>query len=100
MHPAQIDLLPRSDGGRYHRVTLMVEADGGLTLNSHKMGAAAEAAWGSDDEEITLKIASRDVGHLALALARELLMGRHDALGRLSEICDDAGVPCRIAGWS
>jgi hypothetical protein len=100
MPTPRLDLLPRPDGLRYRRMTLIVEGNGALTLNAHEMGAAAEAVWGLDDEEVTLSVAPDQVGRLALALAGELLKGRRDALDRLSDVCDAAGVPCRIACWS
>jgi hypothetical protein len=94
---ARVELAPRSDGTRYRRVTLTVEGD---TLSSHEMGADARAAWGLDDEEVTLSVAPEQVAHLALALAAEILKGGQGATTRLAQICEDHDVPCRIACWS
>ena len=100
MTPQNLDLAPRSDGARYRRVTLTVDAGGALTLNAHEMGAGEGAAWGLDDEEVTLSIPADQVGRLALALAAELLKGGDGAVTRLSEICEAHDVPCRIACWT
>ena len=100
VHPDRVDLLPRSDGARYRRVTLIVERSGALTLNVHEMGATLEAAWGLDDEEVTLSVSPDQVGRLALALAAEVLKGGADAVARLDDICESHHVPCRIACWS
>jgi len=99
-HLDRIDLVRRSDGPRYSRVTLIVERGGALTLNVHDMGATLEAAWGVDDEEITLSVPPDEVPRLALALAAEVLKGGKDALARLGDICDAHDVPCRIACWT
>ncbi|HTX51559.1 MAG TPA: hypothetical protein VME40_19455 [Caulobacteraceae bacterium] len=81
-------------------MTLTVERYGAITLRSHEMGAGADAAWGLDDEEVTLSVAPDQVGRLAVALAAEILSGGHDTVARLSRICEDHDVPCRIACWS
>jgi hypothetical protein len=94
------ELAPRSDGARYRRVTLAIEGDGAVVLSAHEMGAAAEAAWGLDDEEVTLSVPADQVGRLALALAAEMLKGGKDAVSRLAEVCDAHDVPCRIACWT
>jgi hypothetical protein len=99
-HRDRIDLLRRSDGPRYRRVTLIVARSGALTLNVHDMGATLEAAWGLDDEEVTLSVSPDQVGRLALALAAEVLKGGADAVGRLGDICEARDVPCRIACWT
>ena len=100
MARARVELAPRSDGARYRRVTLTVEVDGGVTLSSHEMGADARAAWGLDDEEVTLSVAADQVAALALALAAEILKDGQGATARLAQICEDHDVPCRIACWS
>lgn len=97
---ATIELAPRSDGARYRRVTLRIEPDGGLVLGSHDMGASLEAAWGLDDDEVTLSVPVDQVGRLALALAAEILSGGAGAIARLADICADYDVPCRIARWT
>jgi hypothetical protein len=99
-YPDRIELLRRSDGPRYRRVTLIVERSGALALNVHEMGATLEAAWGADDEEVTLSVSPDEVGRLALALAAEVLKGGADAVARLGDICDSNDVPCRIACWT
>jgi hypothetical protein len=99
-NPNRVDLLRRSDGPRYHRVTLIIERNGAITLNTHELGAAFEDAWGLDDEEVTLSVAPENLSRLALALTAEALKGGADAIARLAEICDAYDVPCRIACWS
>jgi hypothetical protein len=100
MKPQKLELAPRSDGSRYRRVTLAIEASGSITLEAHEMGAGPDAAWGLDDEEVTLSVAPGEVARLAAALAAEILKGGADAVTRLSEICESNDVPCRIACWS
>jgi hypothetical protein len=95
-----VELLPRSDGPRYRRVTLALSRDGALALASHEMGAAPEAAWGLDDAEVTLTVAADQLGRLTLALASELLAGRADAVDRLRELCEAHGVEARVACWT
>jgi hypothetical protein len=79
---------------------LRIEADGALALRSHDMGASLEAAWGFDDDEVTLNVPADQVGRLALALAAEILSGGDGAVARLGDICADYDVPCRIARWT
>jgi hypothetical protein len=100
MTPHRLELAPRSDGARYRRVTLVVEHDGALTLDTHEMGAGLWAAWGLDDEEVTLSVAPDQVARLALALAAEILKEGQGAAARLAQICEEHDVPCRIARWS
>jgi len=100
MTPQRLELAPRSDGARYRRVTLAVDARGTLTLGTHQIGDGGLAAWGLDEEEVTLSVPPDQVGRLALALAAEILKGGEGAVKRLSEICEAHDVPCRIACWS
>ncbi len=100
MTPRRLELAPRSDGARYRRVTLAVEASGSITLCAHEMGAAPGAEWGLDEEEVTLSVAPEQVARLAAALAAEILRGGKDAVARLAQICETNDVPCRIACWS
>lgn len=100
MRPQRLELAPRSDGARYRRVTLAIDASGSITLQAHEMGAGPGAAWGLDDEEVTLSVAPCEVARLAAALAAEILKGGADAVTRLAEICESNDVPCRIACWS
>ena len=93
-----LELLPRTDGGRYHSVTLAIE--GGVVLRSHQMGATREDAWGLDDEEVTLSVPADQVGRLALAVVAELLKGDREAVTRLAEICEAHDVACRVACWT
>jgi hypothetical protein len=95
-----IELAPRSDGARYRRVTLSVEPDGEVVLRSHEMGASDEAAWGLDDDEVTLSVPPDQVARLALALAAELLKGGAGAVARLSDICEAYDVSCRVGCWT
>jgi hypothetical protein len=100
MTPHRHELAPRSDGARYRRVTLVIDQNGALTLDAHQMGAGSWAAWGMDDEELTLSVAPEQVARLALALAAEILKDGQGAAQRLAQICEDYDVPCRIACWS
>ena len=95
-----IELAPRSDGERYRRVTLRVETDGALVLRSHDMGASFEAAWGFDEDEVTLSVPADQLGRLAAALAAEVLAGGAGAIARLADLCAAYDVECRLARWS
>ena len=95
----KIELAPRSDGQRYRRVTLAVEADGAVTLSSLDVTDAALATWGLGTEEVTLSVARQHVARLALALAAEILADADGASDRLAEICERRGVAVRIACW-
>lgn len=95
----RIELAPRSDGARYRRVTLAVEADGGVSLTSLQVADARLATWGLETDELTLTVAREDVGRLALALAAEILAGGEGAADRLVDICQRRGVPARLACW-
>ena len=96
----RLELAPRSDGARYRRVTLAVERDGAVSLSSLEIAGTPAAAWGLDDEEVSLSIPPDQVARLALALAAEILRGEPSAVKRLAEICEANDVPCRIAAWS
>ena len=95
-----VELAPRSDGARYRRVSLALEPDGALLLTSHETGASLEAAWGLDDEEVTVRIAPDQLTRLALALVAERLAGGKDAVQTLNELCDEHGVDSRTACWT
>ena len=95
-----IELTPRSDGARYRRVSLVIEPCGALVLRSHEMGASQQAAWGLDDDEVTLSVAADDVSRLAMALAAEMLKGGKGAVARLAERCEDYDVPYQSARWT
>ena len=97
--PGIVELTPRSDGARYRRVALALDG-GDLVLSSHELGASLEAAWGLDDEEITLRIAPDQLARLALALVAERLAGGEDAVQGLSDLCDEHGVDYRTACWT
>jgi hypothetical protein len=96
----RLELVPRSDGARYRRVTLGVEPDGALTLSVLDLGAGEGAEWGLDEEEVSLSVPPEQAARLALALAAEILKGGNDALKQLAEICEANDVSCRIACWS
>ena len=100
LNPESRELSPRTDSARYHRVTLTLEQDGALVLRSHDMGGSVEAAWGLDDEEVTVSVPAEAIGRLTLALAAELLKGGQDSVDRLTEICEAHDVPFRTACWS
>jgi hypothetical protein len=96
----RLELAPRTDGPRYRRVTLAVEADGAVTLNVLDLGGGVGAEWGLDEDETSLSVPPEQVGRLALALAAEILKGGEDAVQRLATICEANDVACRIACWS
>ncbi|HWF75780.1 MAG TPA: hypothetical protein VN694_01265 [Caulobacteraceae bacterium] len=100
MTPQRRELAPRADGSRYRRVTLAIDCNGSISLAAHEMGGGADAAWGLDEEEVTLSVAPEQVARLAAALAAEILKGGQDAVARLAQICETNDVPCRIACWS
>ncbi len=95
-----LELSPPTDGARYRRVTLDVAGDGSVVLRTHEMGASLEAAWGVDDDEVTLSVPADQVARLALALAAEVLKGGDNALARLSDICQAHDLSCRVASWT
>jgi hypothetical protein len=95
-----VELAPRSDGARYRRVALALEAAGDLVLSSHEMGASLEAAWGLDDAEFTVQIAPDQLARLALALVAERLAGGDDAVRALAELCEEHAVDYRLACWT
>jgi hypothetical protein len=84
MTPQRLELAPRSDGARYRRVTLAVERNGSISLNALDVGAGPAAAWGLDDEEVTLSVPPEQVARLAAALAAEVLKGGQGAVERLA----------------
>ena len=96
----RIELAPKSDGARYRRLTLERRGDGGLLLRSHIMGGAFEAAWGVDDEEITVRLAAGQVGRLALALLAERLTGEVDPAKALIDLCDTHEIEVETANWT
>jgi hypothetical protein len=94
-----LELSPRSDGARYRRVSLALE-DGELVLAYHDLGASLEAAWGVDDEEITIRIERNQLARLAVALVAERLVAGNDPVRRLADLCDEHGVDYRAACWT
>jgi hypothetical protein len=98
--PERLELSSRTDGARYRRVTLTLERDGALVLCSHEMGGSLEAAWGLDDDEVTVSVPPEAIGRLAVALAAELLKGGKHAVDRLAEICEAHDVPFRTTCWT
>jgi hypothetical protein len=96
----RIELAPKSDGARYRRITLELEADGAVFLRSHAMGAAFEAVWGVDDEEITVRLPAAEVARLALALIAEQLAGERDAARALIELCETHEIGSETANWT
>lgn len=95
-----LELSPRTDGARYRRVTLTLQEDGALVLQSHEMGGSLEAAWGADDDEVTVSVPPEAIGRLTLALAAEFLKGGRNAVDRLAEICEAHDVSFRTACWT
>jgi hypothetical protein len=100
LNPESLELSPRSDGARYRRVTLTLERDGAVVLRAHEMGGSLEAAWGLDDDEVTLSVPPEAIGRLTVALAAELLKGGENAVDHLMEICEAHDVSFRTACWT
>lgn len=100
MTRGRLELARRSDGARYSRLTLDREVGGDLVLRAHTMGAAFEAAWGCDDEEITVRIPADQAAKLAFALLGERLKDGPDAARDLVDFCETAGVAFETALWT
>jgi hypothetical protein len=100
--PAQLrrSLLPRSDGLRYRQLTLVLGDDGEISLTDHQMGASLEAAWGGDDNEVSLTIPAEAAARLAFVLLAARLDGRTDAREQLAALCEQYGVDHTIACWT
>ena len=96
----RLELAPPSDGARYQRLTLELEADGSLRLTSHVLGGSLQAAWGADDEEVTVRVSASQMGRLALAAAARCVHGRSDAVEALIELCDANDVPFEAVMWT
>src|ERR1700722_12552612 len=73
-------LLPRSEGTHYRQLTLELDAGGALSLTWHETGAAPEAGWGVDDNEVMLRVRAGAVARLAFALLQERLQGQAEGL--------------------
>ena len=93
-------LLGPSDGARRCKLVLELDETGSLTLLSHETGAGALAAWGEDDEEVTVRLDAGATARLALALLAERLKGRRDALQALAELCEAHGLESETARWT
>jgi hypothetical protein len=98
--PAPRRLLPRSEGTRYRQLTLELDASGAIALTWHETGAAPEAAWGGDDNEVTLRVRSDAVARLAFAMIEEQLRGRTDGLDQLRALCTRHGIEHDLACWT
>jgi hypothetical protein len=81
-------------------VTLAIDAAGALTLTTHDMGTADDAAWGIDDEERTLVVGSEDVALLACSLVAENLKDEPDPVGAFAKLCERFGISARLAWWT
>lgn len=98
--PIMRHLLPRSEGTRYRQLTLVLDASGGLTLTWREMGVTPEAAWGADDNEVTLHVRGEDAARLTFALLSERLEGRPDGLDDLLALCARNNVEHQLARWT
>lgn len=96
----RVELAPRSDGARYRRVTLDLEKDGTVFFRFHETGGSIEAAWGADDEEITVRIGADQARRLAFMMIAEHLADRPDATQALIELCEARGVEFEAAQWT
>jgi len=96
----QAELAAKSDGGWRRTVNLQAEPDGALVLTSHVMGAAPQAAWGADDEEITVRISPEEATKLAFALLVERLRNRPAPARVLIELCEAHDIACEVANWT
>ncbi|HEX4184074.1 MAG TPA: hypothetical protein VHY34_12530 [Caulobacteraceae bacterium] len=97
---SRIELAQKSDGDRYSRLTLALEADGSLVLTEHSTGASMLAVWGVDDQEITVRIPSHEVRRLAFSLVAEHLRGQADASRILTDLCEAHDIDFGIASWT
>ncbi len=95
-----MELAAKSDGARRLGVRLELEADGALVLTSHATGAATEAAWGADDEEVCVRIEANEAARLAFALLVDRLRGRPDVARLLIDLCQAHDVEHAVANWT
>ena len=89
-----------SDGARYERVEAEAGQNGDLVVRRHEMGGGDRAAWGEDDDEVTLEIPPRAVARLALALIEARFGGRRTAFAELRDFCEAHDIPTRHARWT
>src|SRR5437660_8902160 len=89
-----LPLIPRlSADGRRSRVTLDIDPQGDVFLKSHVTGEGLQAAWGAEDEEITVRVPAQAAAQLALAGLHRLLDGRPDAARTLMSLCKAENIP-------
>ncbi len=89
-----------TDGARYGKVEVRLSDGGGLEITRHEMGGGERAAWGEDDEEVTLELDVADVAKLALALLTERYKGKQDAVEQIRDLCDAHDVPAKYSVWT
>ena len=93
-------LLWRTDGARFGRAEVAATARGGLEITQHDMGGADQAAWGADDNELSLTLAPAAVAALAVVLLRERFGGQAGALEAIRAYCDASGVEATLGAWT
>jgi len=92
--------LWRTDGARYGRSDVAATDGGGLEITQHDMGASERAAWGEDDNELSLTLAPNAVAELAVLLLRERFAGRPDALQAIRAFCEANDVESTLRAWT
>ena len=81
-------------------MNLELDASGAITLLFHEMGAGEDAAWGADDEEITVHLDAEATSRMAFALLAAILKGRTDGPRALISLCEAHGVHPEVANWT
>jgi len=92
--------LWRTDGARYGRSDVSATADGGLEITHHDMAATDRAAWGEDDNELSLSLTPAAAAELAIALLRERFGGRSDAIEAIGAYCESNDIEATLSAWT
>jgi hypothetical protein len=92
--------LWRTDGARYSRSDAWASARGGLRITHHDMGAAEYAAWGEDDNELSLELTPSEAAKLATVLLRDRFGGRSDAFEAIRAYCEEHDVEATLSQWT
>jgi hypothetical protein len=96
----RVELAPRSDGARYRRITLDLEADGTVFFRFHETGGSLQAVWGADDKEITVRISADQARRLAFNMIAERLKDQPDPSRALIALCEARGIEFEAAQWT
>ena len=92
--------LWRTDGARYGRCDVAATHQGGLEITHHDMGASDRAAWGGDDNELSLTLTPAAAADLAIALVRDRFGGQADALRAIAAYCQAHDVEAALRPWT